>query len=53
MVSGVIEPIGGESKLFFFENRKAVPQEGVPAPEHGELSVRLRKAVPGCFEKWC
>jgi acetate kinase len=37
-VSGVIEPIGGPAKLFFFDSRKAMPQEEVSAPEHGHAA---------------
>lgn len=38
LVSGVIEPIGGPAKLYFFHNRKAMPQEDVSAPEHGHAA---------------
>jgi acetate kinase len=38
IVSGVIEPIGGESKLFLFDNRKPILQEEVSAPEHGHAA---------------
>jgi acetate kinase len=38
LLSGVIEPIGGPAKLFYFDGRKAVPQEDVPAPDHGRAA---------------
>jgi acetate kinase len=38
LVSGVIEPIGGQSKLFLFDDHKAIPQQEVCAPEHGHAA---------------
>jgi acetate kinase len=38
LVSGVVEPIGGPAKLFLFDQRKAIPQEEVFAPDHGRAA---------------